>query len=533
MNILQISIKHGLGVLLLIAILAAGCAPRKNAAPATGAADPSSETNEVLAKVRVEDQEIQAGSVTIEEVVSLGPGWLAIYTQEGGRLGRLIGYEQVKHGANKNLQVEVNAGDATEVLYAMLHVDAGMIGIFEFPGPDRPALVGAAALAPTFETIAGASELAQAGGAGDVQTGTAGQTIPNTGGTPASDSQTQVLTIQDQELIEGTVKAELVVSAEPGWLVLYNQSGRESGEIIGFAAVEQGENRDILVRVDVSKVTDTLFAVLHVDAGEAGKPEFAYPDKPATDGERIILATFMTKTVDTAGAGEPVPAPASISPSIVIEEQAIRGGTVKAVSVSSPVPGFFAIHNETPDGLIGPIIGWTGVGTGENKDVLVHIDVIDATETLYGIVHVDEDTEGLLEFPGPDLPLMVDDQMLVQPFQVTGGLQGAYLTIKSTGGDAPHLVDGKWMSLYTFSEDTRGASSCTGECQKSWLPVLAMGRLIPGEGIATGRLGILEHPNGNRQVTYSGLPLYYFIGDEKPGDTLGQGLEGQWSLATP
>jgi hypothetical protein len=37
--------------------------------------------------------------------------------------------------------------------------------------------------------------------------------------------------------------------------------------------------------------------------------------------------------------------------------------------------------------------------------------------------------------------------------------------------------------------------------------------------------------DGTTQVTYGGLPLYYWEGDRKAGDTTGNGLEG-FSIAT-
>lgn len=57
-----------------------------------------------------------------------------------------------------------------------------------------------------------------------------------------------------------------------------------------------------------------------------------------------------------------------------------------------------------------------------------------------------------------------------------------------------------------------------------------------GEGVDTSRLGTIEREGDIRQVTYAGWPLYYFNGDDRPGDALGQDVEhfgGEWYLITP
>ena len=49
-------------------------------------------------------------------------------------------------------------------------------------------------------------------------------------------------------------------------------------------------------------------------------------------------------------------------------------------------------------------------------------------------------------------------------------------------------------------------------------------------------LGTVERRDGSLQVTYNGWPLYYFVKDGKPGDTIGQDMEGfggEWYLVSP
>jgi hypothetical protein len=46
-----------------------------------------------------------------------------------------------------------------------------------------------------------------------------------------------------------------------------------------------------------------------------------------------------------------------------------------------------------------------------------------------------------------------------------------------------------------------------------------------GAGV-TGQLGTLTRADGTTQVTYGGLPLYYWQGDTKVGDVTGDGVNG-------
>jgi predicted lipoprotein with Yx(FWY)xxD motif len=91
------------------------------------------------------------------------------------------------------------------------------------------------------------------------------------------------------------------------------------------------------------------------------------------------------------------------------------------------------------------------------------------------------------------------------------------------------------MTLYNFTKDTKdsGTSACTGGCLTTW-PALTVpeGQApIAGEGV-TGKLGtITRTDDGSIQVTYNGLPLYFFKNDKAPGDL--NGVYENWVTVAP
>lgn len=80
------------------------------------------------------------------------------------------------------------------------------------------------------------------------------------------------------------------------------------------------------------------------------------------------------------------------------------------------------------------------------------------------------------------------------------------------------LFDGRGHALYAFTRDRGGRSVCTDACAASWPPYLLHGPLRAGAGAEASLLGTTVRRNGARQVTYGGRPLYYWLGDQEPGD---------------
>jgi predicted lipoprotein with Yx(FWY)xxD motif len=69
----------------------------------------------------------------------------------------------------------------------------------------------------------------------------------------------------------------------------------------------------------------------------------------------------------------------------------------------------------------------------------------------------------------------------------------------------------------------RGRSSATAPAHH-WPPLLTKGKPHAGTGVRASLLGTTKRKDGKLEVTYNHHPLYYFVGDRKPRQTTGQGL---------
>jgi predicted lipoprotein with Yx(FWY)xxD motif len=107
-----------------------------------------------------------------------------------------------------------------------------------------------------------------------------------------------------------------------------------------------------------------------------------------------------------------------------------------------------------------------------------------------------------------------------------------------SGQLGPYLADGNGRALYLLEEDGRGQSTCYEMCAAIWPPLLA-GQGAPTSAdpsVRSDLLGTAARQGGGSQVTYNGHPLYYYLGDARPGQTRGHHVEdswGEWYLVSP
>jgi predicted lipoprotein with Yx(FWY)xxD motif len=104
------------------------------------------------------------------------------------------------------------------------------------------------------------------------------------------------------------------------------------------------------------------------------------------------------------------------------------------------------------------------------------------------------------------------------------------VTARQVSGTGTVLVDAKGAALYSPAEERGGKILCVGGCTAVWVPLTVRSGTTPtaGSGVP-GKLGVVTRPDGTRQVTWNGSPLYTFADDGGPGDVMGNGATDSFS----
>ncbi|MDX1468693.1 MAG: hypothetical protein R3258_05080 [Acidimicrobiia bacterium] len=232
------------------------------------------------------------------------------------------------------------------------------------------------------------------------------------------------------------------------------------------------------------------------------------------------------------------PGPPTSPAEVVFNAQESDGTSIVVASVTLPAPGFIAVHGNA-GGSPGPIIGNSNLlPAGTSTDVVVQLDPpLTATDLLFPMAHIDMDEDGQYLFAPPDNAVDIpattaDGSVAVVGAEVTvtsSETSGALQVVTSDLGDI--LSDGEGNTLYLFTPDAQGESTCYDQCEQNWPPFTGM--VTAGSGVDASLIDTVTRTDGSTQVTYNGWPLYYFAGDSAPGDTNGQGLNGIWFVVSP
>lgn len=212
--------------------------------------------------VYVLDQPIVNGEFVVERVISNGPGYLVAYYDNEGQPGLIIGSQAIDDGLNEQVTVQILESALTSILHIRLHQDTEPGDDFDFPRVDPPVYYqDRLPTAVTFSTEPGNYLIA------------ADQPI----------SQTESI---------AAITIPYAVVDVPAWVVIYGEEDGLRGEILGFAPLEVGINRNVVVEVAAEQVTDTLYAGLYLDAEVIGEFEPAGGDVPLQRSRQIIQVPF-------------------------------------------------------------------------------------------------------------------------------------------------------------------------------------------------------------------------------------------------
>ena len=259
------------------------------------------------------------------------------------------------------------------------------------------------------------------------------------------------ITVHNQDLNTGVILLDSVTAAQDGWVVVYKDPNLTSGEIVGYAPVKAGTNKDVKVTIDTAKVGDapTLWARLHVDNDVMGVFEWGYRgtpynDTPVVQDGHFVVTSFATAAdLNTAPSVTPiavvvskpavvvtpkaavVPAPTAVAPTgpIVVKNQDLNSGVIMIDSVTAPQAGWVVVYMDPNNLTAGEIVGYAPVKQGANTDVKVTIDTAKVGEapTLWTVLQADNGVSGLFEWgwkgqPYNDAPVVENGHNVVAAF---------------------------------------------------------------------------------------------------------------------
>jgi predicted lipoprotein with Yx(FWY)xxD motif len=96
------------------------------------------------------------------------------------------------------------------------------------------------------------------------------------------------------------------------------------------------------------------------------------------------------------------------------------------------------------------------------------------------------------------------------------------VSVVAVSGVGNILIDSAGKALYSPDEEATGSVLCVDKCTSFWVP-LVPGATGPTAGAGTPTIAVVDRPDGIKQVTAAGRPLYTFSPDG-PGKVTGDGV---------
>jgi hypothetical protein len=380
------------GVLALAALPAAA----QNPSPTADTSQPPS--------ITARDQLSLDGTVVLDSVFSPLPGWVAVHAMTpDGQPGPVIGIAPVQGGINQNVKVSIDVGGASPQLTVALHEDTNQVGVFEnsmMPSADPP--------------------------------------VQNNGQPVQASFAVTAILVFDQMVMNDTVVAASVVSAQGGWLVIHADNGGQPGPVLGEWLLQPGTNPAVRVPVMADGRTPIVWPMLHVDDGQIGVYEFdgqSGLDNPIVLNNQVATTSFNLTDQQTVMAADGQPLPTDPTPFLSVFNQAAGAGDTRGIllvsAVYAPTAGWVDVHADA-GGHPGKHLGAAEVVAGASVNVSAGLDaqaVPNVPPTtlpviVWPMLHVDTGVPHIYEYlmvPGADLPVILNGAVLTYPVSIAPG----------------------------------------------------------------------------------------------------------------
>ncbi|HEX9989101.1 MAG TPA: hypothetical protein VGE45_11570 [Chloroflexia bacterium] len=174
---------------------------------------------------------------------------------------------------------------------------------------------------------------------------------------------------------------------------------------------------------------------------------------PPTTQPTVAPTTAVTPTVEATVAVSPTVHPPIVNPvlpplpphfvvgSLAVYDQVLENNSVLVDRVEAPQDGWVVVHESNPDGtiMLPGIIGKTMVKAGASGGFYVMLDKkVENGAKLWPMLHIDAGKIGEYEFPGPDVPVVVNGEIVMVPIIVTNDVVG--MPRSGQPGDAGNMM---------------------------------------------------------------------------------------------
>ena len=143
-------------------------------------------------------------------------------------------------------------------------------------------------------------------------------------------------------------------------------------------------------------------------------------------------------------------------------------------------------------------------------------------------------TDGKLTRPGAPAPETAAaapapaPEPVPAPAPAAAPAAGPVVQLAAVGNLGEVMVGANGHTLYAFTNDPAGQTTCFDACATAWPPLLVDPGFVISDELAASGASTITRPDGTTQLVMGPWALYYYAGDGAPGEANGQGQNDKW-----